>query len=586
MNAMRRGLFCVVSLGLTVLPVAAVEPVRQAQAIKLMPGWNATYIEVAPNETADEIFGAWPVDWVAAYDPAAFLETKQYSGTSSTEGTREAGFIMWRRAEGPLSPLKGVAANWVYVCCWTNAASSTETFTTNLVGRPAAPRITWHPSSTNEAMNYVGFSLVEGATTTLEKYFDGLDIGNTTYQTFYRLYGVNPSLPSIVPANGATEFKGGEVVLMPAEKVSDWSGVLNVSPMAGFDFSTNTTYQVLTVRNDGATARTVTVELGTGSAPSVGELPPVPQGLTIRDSAVYTNDWRDCSPSAPFEKRLAAGETLKLMMAVDRTKVEGPAGTYYGGLLTIRDADGGSNMRVTLPIEVTSDGGASGEFAWPKGLWLVSGALDTVTYFDGAGNRDEKAGGTMNVRLLLAVERDGSMKLLQRVVFGTDTNGVTHVYSPAKEDVFPVAIGNVKRISSAVLPIDAPVITTTNGVFGASAYFDFTVSENSRVNPFRHNFHPSHDGLTWDFETATPSGDDISNYTSTVKPELFSVGNRIEMHWDGTAGTAWNPDETLGGTLAWHLTGLRHAVGKSDAGTISMQGRFSMKRISSATLDK
>jgi len=369
------------------------------------------------------------------------------------------------------------------------------------------------------------------------------------------------------------------------------------------------------VRNDGAKARTVRITLCTGNARGTGQPPVVPTGLLLRDTAAVTNAWCAFSLSTPVERVLAAGATATWQMALDRTKLQGAAGQYYGGFLTFDDVDGGSKMRVTLPVEATSDGGASGEFAWPKGLWLASAEFDTVSYLEkteaGWAATDAPAGGKMTVRLPLYVGPGGEMKLLQRFTFGSDSNGVTHVYSSRAESNPPVAITNAKRISAALLPIDEPIICTlqttnshivvttnivadvtnivedvvidsivTNGTFGTEATFAFSVGENSKVNPFRHVYHPSHDGLKWDFATATPSGDNIENYVSTVKPEMFSVGNRITFTWDGTTGTSWSPEETLAGALRWQLSGVRHE------GAITVKGRFVMKRISSVTLDE
>jgi len=551
--------------------------VAQRQNVSLQQGWNAVYLTVTPEASVDEVFADWPVEKVGVYDPSSYLETKQYSGTDTTEGTSAAGFRMWYRDEPALSQVQRVIANAVYVCYATNAWSGV------LYGRPAAPRITWHPSATNEPMNFVGFSLAAGTTTTLGDYFDGLDAGCVNYMKSYAVQGMNPAKAPVSALTASTTFAHGQVVVMTCTKATDWSGVLNVSPMSGLDFSTNVNYRVLDVRNDGAKARTVRISLGAGDDAG-GGLPPVPTGLLVRDGAFSTNEWLRFESGDAFEKRLAAGETLKLEVAVDRTRFETPAGFYYGGLVTILDRDGGSNMRVTVPVEVTSDHGAAIGSAWPKGMWLASGELDTVTYLHGQEAAvDAKAGGRMKVRLPLYVAADGTMSLLQRFIHGVDTNGNTHVFSARVDESFPVAIANVKRVSSSVLPIDEPVIgilPTINSTFGTQATFGFTVGENSRVNPFRHAFHPSHDGYTWDFTTPTPSGDDFQNYVATVKPEMFSVTNRITFVWDPSTGSRWTPVETLTGSLVWEFDGIRHE------GTIQAKGTFTMKRISAADLDR
>jgi len=101
------------------------------------------------------------------------------------------------------------------------------------------------------------------------------------------------------------------------------------------------------------------------------------------------------------------------------------------------------------------------------------------------------------------------------------------------------------------------------------------------VNPFRHAKHPDHDGLDWDFKDTLASGDNFTNYVAAVKPELFSISNRLEFAWDAHAGAAWNPTETLTGDCTWYLYGLRYEHG----GVIKTGGTFTMKRVSKATLE-
>ena len=66
----------------------------------------------------------------------------------------------------------------------------------------------------------------------------------------------------------------------------------------------------------------------------------------------------------------------------------------------------------------------------------------------------------------------------------------------------------------------------------------------------------------------------MQNYVSTVKPELFSIGNVIELVWDENTGSAWTPAETLGGICTWTFSGLRR---QSD---LRARGPFTMRRIS------
>ncbi len=593
------------SLSLALVAVAsaasAADRVLFSQRVELRKGWNAFCLTVAPQGSADDFFAEWPVDFVAAYDQAAFLETKQYSSSASSEGLQKSAYRIWHRGDRGSTSLQAPVANTVYLCYATNAMPARTVY-----GVPCAPRVTWHPSAQSGAddgtMNLVGVSA--SGETTISAYFEGLDVGNSTCRQFF---GLDAAAPKQVVLGGGAKVSSGEALIMDATKVGDWSGVLNVSPVAGVDFGSDASSGLVQVRNDGTKARTVRVSLSAGSAANAQDVPPVPPGLMAKDSSTALSAaeaWRDFTPSAPFEKRLEAGETLKLSVALDRTRLAS-AGTYYGALLVISDVDGGSGMRVVIPVEATSDGGASAATAWPTGIWIASAELDKVSFVGGEvevtnsveeidketgvtnvvesvetvkGIYDVAAGGKMKVRLPLVVDREGNMALLQRFWYGRDSSNALHVISGSQPS--DVALSSPRRVSTAFLPTDQVRIAAADGVFGRSATFPFVVSETSGVNPMRHALHPQHDGKRFDFATPSPSGDDFANYSGTVKPESFSISNTVYFSWSETSGTAWQPEETLRGDLVWEFGGLRHE------GTVRARGPFVMKRISSATPEK
>lgn len=590
--------------------------VERVQTISFAKGWNSVYVEVAPGMTADELFADWPVDAVALYDPAAFLDTRQYFAEDSTEGTARNVMRMWRRNNPGANEFSSVSADVVLVFKATGAG------TRAICGEPCAPRIAWHLSSATEPKNYVGLST--WAPTTLAAYFSGVavDVASCT-----RPYGTGD-----VPEQGAVfpsmMLDNGTALAVDATKICDWSGVIHVSPRDGIDFGVAGSQASLEIRNDGATRRTVQLGMIPGAQNS-SDSPVVPGGLYMRDelSAVTNGPWTAFSTTTTNRMVLAPGETWKIKFALDRLRLNGPSGTVFGALLDVRDIDGGSMMRVTVPLAAMSDGGASSQYAWPKGVWLMSAEFDQVSFFltkkdDSAGATEsfgmKPSGGKMKVRLPFYVDEAGRMTLLQRFWYGRNTNGVLRAFSGAVE-ASDEPLVDIKRVSSAFLPADQPqialgevnydcytvpvtnVVDVTNevgevvgaetnvtdevrsrpvstNVFGDYARAEFTVDETSNVNPMRHAPHPRHDGLTADYLGATPSGDDLSNYSGTVKPEAFSITNRIEFTWNKGGATTWNPAETLSGIIKWELGGIRHE------GPIHAQGRFSMKRLSPVTM--
>ena len=591
---------------LAVFSASGADTVKFGSRVVLDRGWNAFYLNVAPDRTADELFADWPVDFVGVYDPAAFRQTRQYTGVASSEGSVDAGYKVWYRRGSGVSTIAALPGNAICVCFATNALSRM------VYGRPMAPAITWHRTSSEDAMNFVGIS--SSGNMTISDYLNGADVDNTEFKI---MWGMDRAVPKFRTVYGNEPIGNGSVILADSSRVSDWSGVLNVSPASGIDFGDEMALATLTVRNDGALARTVQVALDRGIAAEINDIPPIVPGLMIRDAttatAAATNQWTEFSSVAPWRGKIESGQTLKLQIALDRSRLAGTAGMYYGGLLKITDVDGGSAMQVTLPIEATSDGGEAATMAWPKGIWLASAELDTVTFVgtpvaitntvlkitnivdsvtgetititnevqnEGVSipTTEVPSGGTMKVRLPMYVDREGAMTLLQRFWYGRDAEGKLHVI--AGSETSDVKLAEPRRVSTAFLPTDQMKYPAASGSFGTTALFRFTVGETSNVNPMRHALHPQHDGKRFDFETPSPSGDDFKNYAGTIKPESFSITNRVEFAWNGTSGTAWNPEETLRGTLIWEFDGLRHE------GTIRARGRFVMKRISSASVEK
>lgn len=563
--------------------------VEIAQTISLSRGWNAVHVQIGITNDVNAVFRDWPVEWVALYDPAAFLDTKQYTADGTGEGVARSGYLMWRRAIPELSGFLRIPADSILVCY------ASDDFSRTYYGEPCAPRVTWHKSSKGERLNVVGFHVQPSTETTVERYFAGLDVGASQYYVFG---GEDTTKPMLMPTTfaGLMTFGNAAVIAVSSEKISNWSGALHVSPRRGVDFGAEGTSASLDIRNDAPTNRVVEIRFASGDIPPDQAAQETIPGLYLRDRVdIVTNgSWKAVQAGdAPIRKVLAAGETWQLVFALDRSKLLNPKGSEYGELVVVDDVTpaekGGSAMRVTVPLKATCDGGQTSEFAWPKGVWVAAAELDTVTFVltqeggeKAPGEGEKKAGGTMTVRLPLYVDGDGRMTLLQRLWYGRDTNGVLRAFSGAidRADASIGPLMEVQRLSTPFLPTDQPQIAfaADGSEFGRSARVAFTVGAGSKVNPMRHALHPQHDGLTADYAEPAPSGDDFRNYGGTVKPETFSIVNRIGFTWDENGGTVWNPEETLTGNLVWEFDGLRHE------GTVRARGRFVMRRLSPVTM--
>lgn len=547
--------------------------VHSTQTISFSPGWTAVYAEVSPTGTLDSVFADWPTDSIGFYDPATLLSTAQFSSSGETQGLTMAPFATWRRGYPEASNASRLSAGTVLVFASTNKTSVV------LVGEPAAPRLRWHVSGTNDVYNYVGFSLKSGVEISPSDYLDGFGGASIANRTFYKIFGPKTQAPRLVKISATSKVSDGAVLAMSSDIVSDWSGVLNVSPMNGLDFGTDGVKRTLAIRNDGTNGRTVRVALADDAA-NIQDVTLPYTALYVRDPAEITAtnaSWTACTNAVMAEKFVPAGKTWELQVGLDRRVMRDHVyGRTFGLIMRITDEDGGSKMRVDVPLQGATSGGTASARAWPGGLWVGDVALNMVK-----GPGDDAAsetGGTLKLRLPIHVDANGKIRLLQRVVAAGDigSDGYWDYRLYAGSATPPATAQNVFRVSAVCLPTEIPVVEAKeSNLASGKAQFSFTVAGDGATSLLRHPYHPQHDGLRWDFKTAAPSGDDWQNYKYDVKPETFSVKCDIAVTLDFDGGEAvWNPDDEVNGTCTWSLEGLRHE------GAIVVSGPMTIKRIS------
>ena len=550
--------------------------VRQNLVLKY--GWNAVYVEVAPTQSPDEVFADWPVKSVGFYDPASFLATRQFSQTWDSQGLSMNAIAMWHRDYPEASQVQSIPAGTVCLVCSTNTADTPV----SIVGVPAAPRITWHITNTNEVYNFVGFSIKEGESVSPNDYISGFD-GNLLKGGFFKFSGRNPDrAPSITEVYSSTTVSDGDVLLVASDVQSDWSGALYVSPMAGLDFGSDQSLAMFSVRNDGEDGRTVAIDMICD--PTYGEVFMPRAAVHVRDAAVALTNaaWTALSDdaSAVARKWLAAGETWRIEFGLDRAAFDtGARGRKFGALLRVTDVDGTSKMRVAVPLVGETSGESATSRTWPGGLWVADVAFDRIV---APGSPAEtETGGTAKLRLPIHIDASGKVRLLQRVVSAGEVEADgTYVYRLyAGTATVPTTANVAMRISAVCLPTEQPVVEATGGSFSTNGVtFAFTVAGDGATSLLRHPLHPQHDGLRWDFKTPAPSGDVFSNYKGDVKPETFSVQNEINLMFSLNGGeAAWNPEQTKGGTCRWKLTNLMRQ------GPITLVGDMTIKRVSPQT---
>jgi len=526
---------------LAVLGVIGVDAQVIDQTVVLSNGWNAVYVSVAPQASADEVFADWPVWSVSAYNADAFLYTASTEGGLTGEGVVRAPFWIWSREASAANTLNALKADSVLLCYSTNAAP----YTVTLRGTPVAPRIAWHVSDdtvNTDSRNLFGVRL--SGQVKASDWLAGCPAAESA--TLYYISGTNESAPRLRPlATGSKTayLNDGSVVFSTGTGVSDWSGPLYIMPRVGVDFAEEGTLDEISIRNDGEAEKEVTlVYMDSADGMTRPE-------LLYRESygENATADWT--ALAGELTRTIVTGATWRVALALDRSKLAG-TGAKVGGIIRIAET-GGTKTMAWLPVSAVDTKSAA---PWPQGLWAVTMKLTKVSYYRKDGDKVDgvSAGGAMPVKVFLAVNADGTTKLVQR------------------------AVVNGTRVSSACLPVDLGAVAPTSGEFGKAGTplkFAYTIGAKSPSNPFRHALHPLFDGKQMDFKTPAPDGDDFNNYVGSVKPEWFSIGGEVEFQFDANAATSWTPVEQLTGDAKWIYTGVRRD------GPVVAEGRFMMKRV-------
>lgn len=560
---------------LALCATAANADVATTQTLELRYGWNAVYIEVSPSASLDEVFANWPVESVGFYDPASFLSTRQFDSGYGGDWPSPRPVAEWIRGLPLASDAVHIPAGVVALAFSTNAATTAVSVT----GVPAAPRTTWHITDTNEVFNFVGFSLQQGASVYPADYLAGFN-GDILRGGLYKVSGRTPGQsPKIINAY-SEKISDGDVRLVASDVQSGWSGALFVSPVNGPDFGTDGTKATLSVRNDGGAARTVAIDFLENDAWGQIALPRAALHLRDADAAATNATWSafPANGARIAEKSLEAGDTWTLEFGLDRSKLADAAkGSSFGALLRITDEDGGSAMRVDVPLVGATSGENAAATAWPSGLWVADVLFDRILVPGDAA--ETKTGGSARIRLLVHIDGNGRIRLLQRVVAaGTaEENGDLHYRLYAGAAQVPTTASETLRLSALALPSETPVIEAESGGSFASGgvSFAFTVAADGSTSLLRHPLHPQHDGLLWDFTTPAPSGDDFKNYVSKVKPETFSVTCRVSLALDMNGGeTTWNPEGQKSGSCSWTFSNLMRQ------GNVTLSGPMTVKRVS------
>ena len=558
-----------VSLTLLLLLPLTASAAHVSETMTLTKGWNAIYLESTPtNPACADFFAGAPVARVASYHSDAYTTTRQIAEDGTEIAQKPLSYYVWIPGDEIASTMTSLVGGRVYMIYATDDWTSVE-----FLGVPSAPQQIWRTASGESGfMNLVGVSANPSVSVPAKAYFGEGPFG-TASGSAYQIGGTKTAAPTFMPMTIGTRAKvqGGKAYALTATKDSDWPGVIGFSGAASVAFGSGD-FASVTLKNFGTTNRTFRVTI-IASADEQETFPPVLK-RKIRDEK-GDESWSNVTAGASWNVELAPDALSTQKFAIDRLAMLD--GKTYAAVMQIEDL-GGTQMRVRIPVTVGEK--SADESLFPVGLWAGCIQMEAVSSL--ATNEPPfAAAGRLRMNILVHVDNDGNARLYQRVASGLDSTGKLRLFkelSSAK-----AVCANPRRLSTVMMSVDTPIVqASAHNTFGDQVQFDWTVDANARDNPFRHAWHPDHDGKTADYSGEVASGDDLANYVNPVKPELWSVTNTLYLSWHKLNNPTddiifeHNPEESTAGFATWTVGGL------ISNGQIKSIGVFYLKRVADA----
>lgn len=540
-----------VSLSLLAVAASVAQAQWIEQKITLKKGWNAVLLKVNPAEsTCAAVFNNPNVKVVSWYN-----REQRDDGTGIAPTVT---MLNWYPANAAASTFGRVVGGASYLI---EAAANT---TLTVKGTPARPRTkVWLGES-----NLVGQWLPASVDAFYTDYYNGF-LDRLTGNPFYtvnattgdeQLFNMSAKIPAAQPAIWL-ETKGAGT--------ADWMGPLQVTlSTAGdiLDWEDDTGVRRVTVKNVSEVARPVRLTLGNSLTPPAGQGSLAGGVSLLREDT----DWDAGFPRAvykpctfPLVTNLAAGASVVFGFRPDLQTMRSADGAYQG-VLTLDDAgvklNGATLARGTVEHKIgLRVRGRLADARLPTGLWYGSVLLTGVNRARPMSavavswdpDKIQPANQPFSFRLIVHVDASGKAQVLKEVFAASETeSNEAPVLLTSREDAVNYRAGHpqakIRRLSSANFPFFGQPQAMTGGTFAKadqSLSCDFVQLWNDKVNPFVHDFHPSHDNkyfrnkVMHDKDNGDSGVGDFESWSVRRKLTLtFSAADPLgdNVDWNGT----------------------------------------------------
>lgn len=584
----------VLVFGLALLPASLRAEPTTEQVFALQAGWNAIYLELAPEVADSEAaFAGLPIESVWACNPSlSKIEFVQDPADLVLSLPGWLHYVPAPRPESLLNNLFKLQAGKAYLI------HAVSPFTWRVRGRPTVAPLRWQ----TDGFTLTGFRVDPAAPPTLGAYLAGSPAH--AGQPVYRLGPAG--LWQLVADPAFSSIRSGEAYWIYTRGASTFQGPLEVTTpsLGAIDFGGSVDVETLLVKNLSGFAASLQVRR-LDSANVV----PVYHRVIVNG----VTSWQPLS--IPLVLESEPGQEHQIPLGVRRVELTQPRAE------SILEVKNGLGARLLVPVAATAaslavpltaaTGGAAGggEAAFAggdgalgeksydarfiqaaatadlSGLWVGEVAVDRVSEAQNAGTVPGKTGGAFRFRLLLHVDGAGQVRLLKEViqmwqngtrvpsptdpgftvvgqrgryVLITDDSRIPDFEGASVRDGVPVGI----RLSTAAYDFPGNEMNIA-GAFGPGQTLTFTLhlDPDSPTHPFRHKFHPDHDNLDENF--------------IVFREEAFTIDRDVRLELAATApadaSLAWGSSE-ISGIFKEKIRGLHH-------NPIYVQGPFTLKRV-------